>query len=308
MATCFGDSSSDISYYRRPSNTMSTSAAAEASAPTTSNETTPTPSPQLLEGLEHEIQAYAGIAGLRKAVNALSKKLYEGETTDQYPVFRPVTEDDLTKIEDQRHTIGRSIRLTHYTDIETLIVKVPSRLHETVTRTLTQRLTGRALQIGVPYRDFTNLGGSKYRGTSTSKEPNSCFKPGTIRDMEDDWPTFVLEIGLSESLRKLRNDANWWLSNSRGEVNIVLIIHINRGSRTILIEKWECAPATRIQLLTRIQQITIDPNDITGTTPTPLILHFHKIFLRQPIPPEQDRAFTAQDLRNWSNDVWAVLR
>jgi len=98
MATCFGDSSSDISYYRRPSNTMSTSAAAEASAPTTSNETTPTPSPQLLEGLEHEIQAYSGIAGLRKAVNALSKKLYERETTDQYLVFRPSRRTTLPKL------------------------------------------------------------------------------------------------------------------------------------------------------------------------------------------------------------------
>ena len=82
----------------------------------------------------------------------------------------------------------------------------------------------------------------------------------------------------------------------------------------MLIEKWETIPATGelttrsnqppAQIPTQIQTITIDRNNVTGA---PLTLHFHKIFLRQANPPEQDVVFTAQDLRNWSDNIWAIL-
>jgi len=121
-------------------------------------------------------------------------------------VFRPVTEDDLTKIEDQRHTIGRGIRLTHCTDIETLIIKVPTPEPEAATRIFTHELMFRVRQIGLTHQDFVDFSATKSRGTPTYKEPGSCFKPGTLHPNRLDWPTLVSEIGLSESLRQLRND------------------------------------------------------------------------------------------------------
>ncbi len=134
-----------------------------------------------------------------------------------------------------------------------------------------------------------------------------------------DFPTLVFEAGVSESLPRLRNDAKWWLSNSGGQVKIVLIISIQEGTRTIEIEKWEtrlAAATGRVtrsarppaQVPTRIQQITIDPNGVAGA---PLILHFHLIFLRaidqNAVPPEHDFTFTAQDLQNWANDFWNAV-
>ncbi|KAH8725942.1 hypothetical protein GQ44DRAFT_706762 [Phaeosphaeriaceae sp. PMI808] len=53
-----------------------------------------------------------------------------------------------------------------------------------------------------------------------------------------------------------------------------------------------------------MQAITIDPNRVTGA---PLTLGFHQFFLRQANPPEHDLVFTAQDLRDWSDNVWAIL-
>jgi len=97
-------------------------------------------------------------------------------------------------------------------------------------------------------------------------------------------------------------------------VNLVLILHINQGSRTILIEKWECTPVTggtvtQLPALipTKMQQITIDPNNITGNSPPPLILDFHQIFLRQPNAGEHNLVFTAQNLQGWDASVWAAL-
>jgi hypothetical protein len=58
---------------------------------------------------------------------------------------------------------------------------------------------------------------------------------------------------------------------------------------------------------TKWQQIIIDPTNVTGNPPMPLILHFDKIFLRQQNASEHYLVLTAQDLQNWSVDVWAAL-
>lgn len=52
-----------------------------------------------------------------------------------------------------------------------------------------------------------------------------------------------------------------------------------------------------------VQTIDIDHNRVTGV---PLILEFQKIFLRSPIPPKLDDVFTAQDLTDWENLLWAA--
>jgi len=264
------------------------------------------------------IQEYRSIAEIGRAVRALSKKLLEGETTDQYLVFRPVTVRERDEVDNRRDKIGKGIRLTHCANNGTLIIKVPTTAHEVVSRSFGDEFIARAIEMQILRRERVPLGSTTFRGTSTSKEPDGAFKPATLRPREQDWPTLVLEVGVPESLRKLRNDARWWLSNSGGNVNIVLIFHINRGTKSILIEKWETRPATGghatrstrppTQIPTQIQAITIEQHNVTGT---PLTLPFQGIFLRQPAlqanPPEQDFVFTAQNLRDWSDDVWAAL-
>ena len=309
---------------------MSASTTAKASAPAVATasaqvsarasdeaiDITPITSSQLLEGLEDQIRTFALISGLR-SVNTLSNHLYQGTATSQYLVFQPVTEDDFAKIEEKRHTIGRGLWFTHCTDIDTLIIKVPTLEHERVAIIFTEEMTAWRLQMGLARRDFGGFGATKHRGRSTFKEADACFRPG-IRPNRLDWPTLVFEVGVSESLRKLRNHAQWWLSNSGGLVKIVLIFHVNRRPKTILVEKWECTQASitrasrsnrpAAQIPTKIQTITIDSNGVTGKPSPPLVLHFQNLLLRQPIPPEQDLTFTAQDLQNLSNDIWARLQ
>ena len=52
--------------------------------------------------------------------------------------------------------------------------------------------------------------------------------------------SIVLESGWSESLAQLRQDAQFWLENSRGDVKIILLFSIGRArAGTMVIEKWE---------------------------------------------------------------------
>jgi hypothetical protein len=101
---------------------------------------------------------------------------------------------------------------------------------------------------------------------------------------------------------------------------IVVTISLKLKDKSLQIEKWENAPAparpnTRanpappipIQIPTLIQQITIRPNATGAITPNevtraPLVLHFEKIFLRQPIAPQTDFTFTANELAEFATD------
>ena len=346
MTTYFGESGSDARYYLRPY-TMSASTAAKASASTAAKasapavaptsaqvsaqvsarasdeaiDITPITSSQLLEGLEDQTRTFTSISGLRSAINTLSNHLYQGTEISQYLVFQSVTEDDFAKIDEKRYTINRALRFTYCTDINTLIIKVPTKEHERVTRAFSHDFVHRIEHMGLTeLYDLCDMGGTTYTERSTKKEADSCWRPIATRPNPLDWPTLVFEVGVSETLRKLRNDAQWWLANSQGRVKIVLLFKINRVARTIHIEKWECRPVTPtyalrsnrppVQVPTQIQTVDIDANGVTGSPPAttpPLVLHFQNILLRQPVPPEQDVIYTAQDLQGLVNAIWAVL-
>jgi hypothetical protein len=349
MTTYVGESSSDSRCHFRPftmsaptitsaSASASASAIASASAQASARasdeaiDITPITSSQLLEGLEDQIQKFSGISGLRSAVRTLSKHLYQATsptnpsptnpspTKNQYLVLHPVTENDFAEIEDKRFTINRGLRFTYCTDIDTLIIKVPTPEHEAVNRTFTHDFMDHIRPMGLTeHSDLKDMGATTYRGTSTKKEPDTCWRPLAARPNKLDWPTLVFEAGVSETLRKLRMDARWWLANSQGRVKIVLLFKINRVARTIHIEKWECRPAAHTyvnrpaaQVPTEIQTVDIDAHGIvTGSPPAttpPLVLHFQNLLLRQPIPPqEHDVIYTAQQLQILVNAIWAAL-
>ena len=71
--------------------------------------------------MEH--QRYRGRQSFIRAIHSQVKKLHSGKA-GQYPVFAPVTEDQLAEIERIRHTHHKGIRLHYFDCEETLIVKI----------------------------------------------------------------------------------------------------------------------------------------------------------------------------------------
>jgi len=134
------------------------------------------------------------------------------------------------------------------------------------------------------------------------------------------------EAGLSETLAKLRTDADWWLTNSKGDVKIAIVISIKPAQKSLWIEKWcwqrriPAAPVTRANALvpTKIQELTIiqDPpiSHLPDTIPTytvtgaPLTLEFEKLLLRAPVLPEGNVILTAADLQAWAEEFWSVFK
>jgi len=249
-----------------------------------------------------------------------------GDSNQQYLVFHGVTQSDLAKIDGVR---PKYTRVTYYWDVNLLIIKLmPSGELESAHREFGKNITAKIIGMGIPFRELVDVGALQVKGSSSSKEGDTCFKPRS-RHYEADLPTIVIEAGLSEPLAKLKCDANWWLvqpGRNGGKVMIVVTISIKPKDKSLQIEKWENAlaparPNTRanpatpipIQIPTRIQQITIRPNATGAITPNevtgaPLVLHFEKIFLRQPIAPQTDLTFTANELAEFATDFWDCLK
>lgn len=265
------------------------------------------------------IRLYIGILDMRKVVNALSTALQVGTTIDQYLAFERVKNEDLAKIDNVRTSLGRHTRMSYYADTELLIIKLmPSVKHDAAHRMLSDDLVSKIRAMGVPKREFASLGSGRIQGHYSSKEADEAYKPLPLRGLSRDWPTMIFECGLSESLNRLRTDAGWWLNESGGQVKIALLISLKSTLPLIHIEKWQLSsgqrPMTRAvasnshqppQLPTCVQEIDIDHNTVTGA---PLILEFENIFLRAPIPPETDVVFTAQDLSEWAELLWAATQ
>ena len=58
------------------------------------------------------------------------------------------------------------------------------------------------------------------------KEPDQAYLPRRTRLPNPDWPSIVLEVGVSECLRQLHEDARYWLTSGEGRIFTVILISI----------------------------------------------------------------------------------
>ena len=236
----------------------------------------------------------------------------------QYLVFGGVGKSEWEKLLGGKGNV-RAIRTTYYHNENILIVKVmPWPLHEATHGLLTAKLYFKMAAMGLGSSDIIPLGTGTFHGQNSSKQADHAFKP-PHRSREDDWPTLVVEVGLTESLNRLRGDANWWLRNSGGAVKIVLIISIKRATRELSLEKWMMAPPGPNRRVTRsvgaqgvvptkIQHIHI-ANGGTTTVGGSLVPRFEDIFLRSPNAPlEHDFQFTNQELSGLAMALWNSMQ
>jgi len=294
-----------------------------------------------MEGLKDvPIHQYIGIPNLRRCVRAQSTELQAGRSNQQYLVFQGVTEYHLDKIDHERASIGKHTRMSHDTDDDILVIKLmPAAEHENAHITLGTDLVLALIGMGLPRHCLYALGGTTFHGRNSSKEADAAFKPRS-RTQKTDWPTIVFESGLSESLPRLRVDAQWWLTNSGGDVNIVVLISITPAVKRLRFEKWCLRPApgnrpatranpnsnplvltrvpTRVQEITVIQNLAAQPSTIAQPSATiqpgpaprytvtgaPLTLGFQDILLRAPVPPEGNVTFTIADLSQFAEEFW----
>lgn len=196
-----------------------------------------------------------------------------------------------------------------------LVKFIPSFAHDASTRRLAENILFSCLAIGVPREQTCWASTTTYRTRTSNKgkQPDDCFLPWSRQphgpQQPLNWPTLVIESGVSESLPKLREDTRWWFENSSGLVRTVIILSIKKARKTIQLEKWQLAdPNSPTPSASTTAALSTPPSlmqqpaasqrpyiaQTTGITPTtvagdvPLVLHFHGLFDRPPAGTESD--------------------
>ncbi|KAJ5124070.1 uncharacterized protein N7515_007895 [Penicillium bovifimosum] len=138
----------------------------------------------------------------------------------------------------------------------------------------------------------------------SAKQPDCQYVPDSLpRARTDKWPSLVVETGFSESPCKLMSDARFWLSESNGDVQVVLTIKIGRSSPNIVLEAWELVDdKVKCQ---QIVSVSKGENGHLYFQGQPLIISFEKLFLRLPsIPNERDITLDEASLEQLATHVW----
>ncbi|CAG7985954.1 unnamed protein product [Penicillium nalgiovense] len=250
--------------------------------------------------------------------SAIRKIIRENqETTDVVKYIRftnvPLALADKFSLHGTRQMFNRSTRY--------MIIKLLTGAHETASRGLGGAVQHEIINMGL-HQSIRPLGirplGSKtIQGVFCRKQADEAYglrQPVPGRNPE--WPTVVVEIGVLESYRKLRADAEWWLTNSRGDVNLVIIVSVSRKTPNITFETVALDPTVnslrhqRPRYVPKIRQtITVsrnanNPNSITIRPPVALTIGFEGLFCRQPVPPEHNIDLSPYELGEISTDVW----
>lgn len=77
------------------------------------------------------------------------------------------------------------------------------------------------------------------------------------RTAANNFLSFVIEVGVSESLNELRADAEFWLLDTTNDCRLVLVVAVNQTSRWMVFELYQRGglQEIRLTLLQYLQQL-----------------------------------------------------
>ncbi|KAF8886823.1 hypothetical protein BD779DRAFT_1471065 [Infundibulicybe gibba] len=140
-------------------------------------------------------------------------------------------------------------RITYSGEAETIVIKtVPGLAHEIGVNKISDLIKEYLSSKGVAWETLCTTGGARFLTTSTVKplkEPDQSYKPMATRPEVNAFPSFVIEVGVSQTLASLRCDAHKWLSKTGMATKLVLLVSINMTARKITLERWEMVRTTR---------------------------------------------------------------
>ncbi|PSS09275.1 hypothetical protein M430DRAFT_53800 [Amorphotheca resinae ATCC 22711] len=267
-----------------------------------------------LEGFPEgtEIRQFTNILSVRKRSHDRHIALLQDKTQNPFLIFTDVPDSEFLKICEKTPRTSRTTRILYSWKTHTLILKImPYIAHETAKEEL-------KLCIGIQITTM-GLGGELYPiGQTTirfgdfTKEPDG----GWARLSQNPNPSFVLEIGLSESSGRLVLDARGWLESTGSTVQIAVTIMVNRKKPEIVVQRWEIVPRV-YSVRTRAshppasctQEVRSHYLNQTILVTGGLVIPFNKVVGRPANQPlEQDFVITRQDLEDLSRKVWTVQK
>ncbi|OJD12758.1 hypothetical protein AJ78_06698 [Emergomyces pasteurianus Ep9510] len=204
---------------------------------------------------------------------------------DRYIVFKNVALNTMRDFSNQKH-LGR-IKDQSYKN-HLVILNMPSRGHESsicyFDKLLQRKLDEMRPNLSL---ELQACGATDVHGTTRIKTPDASYWSRQLpATRSDKWPNLVLEVGYSESASKLRNDASWWLTESQGDVQMVITLKIFRHNR-VHLEMWKFRDGAARPRPIMTQEVTVTKSASGYSASGSMVIRFQDLLLRRPISHEE---------------------
>lgn len=197
----------------------------------------------------------------------------------------------------------------YLSDIQTLIIVMPSAEHESARHEFEKLLTEKAMGMAVGW-SIRYLGSTLVRARNRSKESDVSYAPKERGDAAR-LPTIAVEVGWSETQAKLIADSTWWFNYRGSRVNRVITIDIKRGSGNIIFTAWERRRWPTVQYPdpepVAVEKVTIkrpEGSNCPRIEGNQITIPFEQLLLRQPGEGERDFIFSKEDLLQVAEAAW----
>ncbi|KAJ5196191.1 hypothetical protein N7449_006670 [Penicillium cf. viridicatum] len=119
-------------------------------------------------------------------------------------------------------------------------------------------------------------------------------------------PGVVVEVGVSETATKLRNDARGWMDPVTGQANMAITIKVDRTNPRVTLDTYEWNSRTQRAHVTQSCVIEETSTKVTVSQYS-ITIPFHYMFKRSPeIPKETDIRLEKQNLIDMASFVCAT--
>lgn len=271
----------------------------------------------MISGSPYHTSQFRSIDDVRAFVSQQAKTLEEDKAQFQFCKITGVPKTAFENLDENGIAGGRI-----FYDFQTqdLIVKlIPIAALEYAHTNLMSGISNRIIALGVPPNELCILGASTQKGEFAARQADSSFKPTPERRGENDCASLMIECGLSQSLPDLRAAANWWLSNTQGQVRVVIVVSVDLQNKCVFLEIWkmvlssgtETGAGTRARTSSpfpsAIASVTVSCNQNAYIASGELRLDLYDIMLRYPVRGATQITFTPAELAEWVNNVFRGL-
>lgn len=159
---------------------------------------------------------------------------------------------------------------------------MPQSAHEVVRGYFDKAINSLMSEINLGDR-LEQDGSTRIDVGGATREPDGQWVLTPVPAGSPSKPTMILEVGLSESMAKLRRDAQMWTDPNRGGINIALMLKIDQRRPKITIEMLTWDPVSvHAQCRRTVVICESQSGDKVTLTGVPLKIPFGLLFRRNP--------------------------
>ncbi|KAK2811682.1 hypothetical protein FQN50_002028 [Emmonsiellopsis sp. PD_5] len=230
----------------------------------------------------------------------LSADARQRYTPGQYVIFLNIPSDTVQELSNRKHL---GLFKTWDPKLQILLIKMRFAECESTSGAFNSRLTEKLNDIRPKLaHELEFLESTAVEGSNRTKEPDASFQPSQLPPgRSDKWPSLVVEIGYSESELQLERDARWWLTDSGGDVKIVIVIKIFRSQPRVHFQLFRMGGSSAHPRPLVAQAVTVSRAKYQHLSASgELVIPFRDLFLRFPRAGETDVVLSEEDLEDMS--------